>query len=93
MLGTYVGWHQLFASSGLLLDFGTPAIAMLVSFIAVIVYRAMTEEKDKAALRETFGKYVSPRVVDQLVQNPPELGGVDRDLTVFSRTSAVFDIF
>jgi adenylate cyclase len=30
-----------------------------------------------------FGKYVSPRVVDQILENPPELGGVDKELTVF----------
>ncbi len=56
---------------------------MIFSFVAIIVYRAMTEEKDKKMLRDTFGKYVSPQVVDQLVANPPELGGVDKDLTVF----------
>ena len=30
-----------------------------------------------------FGKYVSPAVVDQILENPPELGGVDKNLTVF----------
>ena len=30
-----------------------------------------------------FGKYVSPAVVTRSSQNPPELGGVDKDLTVF----------
>ena len=30
-----------------------------------------------------FGTYVSPAVVDQILENPPELGGVDKNLTVF----------
>jgi adenylate cyclase len=30
-----------------------------------------------------FGKYVNPKVVDQILENPPELGGVDKNLTVF----------
>ena len=30
-----------------------------------------------------FGKYVSPAVVDEILQAPPELGGVDKELTVF----------
>jgi adenylate cyclase len=30
-----------------------------------------------------FGKYVSPEVVSQMMDNPPELGGIDRELTVF----------
>ena len=29
-----------------------------------------------------FGKYVSPAVVDEILQAPPELGGVDKELTV-----------
>jgi adenylate cyclase len=43
----------------------------------------MTEEKDKRRIRDMFGKYVSPSVVDQILQNPPELGGVDKELSVF----------
>jgi adenylate cyclase len=61
----------------------TPMFGVLLSFLAVIVYRIMTEEKDKRRIRDMFGKYVSPRVVDQILQNPPELGGLDKDLTVF----------
>ncbi len=60
-----------------------PIFAVLLSFLAVIVYRIMTEEKDKRRIRDMFGKYVSPSVVDQILQNPPELGGVDKELSVF----------
>jgi adenylate cyclase len=60
-----------------------PVFAILLSFLAVIVYRIMTEEKDKRRIRDMFGKYVSPSVVDQILQNPPELGGVDKELSVF----------
>jgi adenylate cyclase len=60
-----------------------PVFAILLSFLAVIVYRILTEEKDKRRIRDMFGKYVSPSVVDQILQNPPELGGVDKELSVF----------
>jgi adenylate cyclase len=43
----------------------------------------MTEEKDKKRIKNMFGKYVSPTVVEQMMTNPPELGGVDQELTVF----------
>ncbi|HRY82038.1 MAG TPA: CHASE2 domain-containing protein, partial [Spirochaetia bacterium] len=69
----------LFDGSAYLLNYTMPAFATLFTFIAVIVYRALTEEKDKRQMRETFGKYVSPRVVDQLVDDPPELGGEDKE--------------
>jgi adenylate cyclase len=60
-----------------------PIFGILLSFLAVIVYRIMTEEKDKRRIRDMFGRYVSPSVVDQILQNPPELGGVDKELSVF----------
>jgi adenylate cyclase len=66
-----------------IITLSTPILGVFFSFLAVIVYRIMTEEKDKRRIRDMFGKYVSPRVVDQILENPPELGGVDKELTVF----------
>ena len=65
-----------------IVDFPKPAIGMIFAFISIVSYRAMTEERDKKAIRATFSKYVSPEYVDEIIQNPPELGGVDKDLTV-----------
>jgi adenylate cyclase len=81
--GGFFGITSLFDSRSYLLPFSTSAIAAIFVFITIIVYRAMTEEKDKRVLRDMFGKYVSPDVVNQLVEDPPELGGVDKELTVF----------
>ncbi len=72
----------IFDAQSTLVNFSSPTLAMIFTFLSIVVYRAMTEERDKKAIRETFGKYLSPKVVDQLVENPPELGGVDKDLTV-----------
>ena len=73
----------LFEMSNLVVGLSGPAIGVLFTFLAVVAYRTMTEEKDKARIRQMFGKYVSPSVVDQILANPPELGGVDKELTVF----------
>lgn len=78
----FLGISITFEWYDLIIDFPKPAIAMILSFVAVVSYRAMTEERDKKMIRATFGKYVSPKVVDQILENPPELGGVDKDLTV-----------
>jgi len=72
----------IFDSRAFIINFSTPAIAMLITFVAVVVYRVMTEERDKARIREMFGKYVSPGVVDEILSDPPELGGEDKELTV-----------
>lgn len=65
-----------------IVPYAEPAIGIILTFITIVVYRVMTEERDKARIRDMFGKYVSPTVVDQILENPPELGGVDRELTV-----------
>jgi adenylate cyclase len=65
-----------------IITLSTPILGVFLSFLAVIVYRIMTEEKDKRRIRDMFGTYVSTRVVDQIINNPPELGGQDKDLTV-----------
>jgi len=78
----FFGVSMIFEDKALLFNFSSPAMSMVFTFVAIVVYRAMTEERDKRQIRETFGKYVSPKVVDQLVDNPPELGGVDKQLTV-----------
>ena len=56
---------------------------MFLCFLAVVAYRTVFEERDKRRIRDMFGKYVSPAVVDEILQAPPELGGVDKELTVF----------
>jgi adenylate cyclase len=74
--------NALFDYKATLVNFSSPAIGMIFAFLSIVVYRAMTEERDKKAIRETFGKYLSSEVVDQLIEDPPELGGIDKDLSV-----------
>ncbi len=72
----------LFDSAGMIVDFVIPVTGATLSFLSVVVYRIATEERDKRRLREMFGKYVSPHVVSDIMNNPPELGGTDKELTV-----------
>lgn len=73
----------VFEFNDYILPFSAPAMGALLTFLAVVAYRTVFEEKDKRRIRDMFGKYVSPAVVDEILQNPPELGGVDKELTVF----------
>lgn len=72
-----------FDNLNVILNFPSPAIGIFLTFISIVVYRVMTEEKDKKRIKNLFGKYVNPAVVDQIISNPPELGGVDKNLSVF----------
>jgi len=79
----FFSFMLLFEFNNYILTFSGPAIGVFLSFLAVVAYRTVFEERDKRRIRDMFGKYVSPAVVDEILQNPPELGGVDKDLTVF----------
>ncbi|MBN1525903.1 MAG: adenylate/guanylate cyclase domain-containing protein [Spirochaetales bacterium] len=74
--------QQMFISDNLLLDFTAPAMGISMTFLMVVAYRVIFEERDKRRIKSMFGKYVNPEVVEQLLQNPPELGGVDKEITV-----------
>lgn len=78
----FIGATFIFDQQKFIINFSTNAVAMIFTFLSIVVYRIMTEEKDKARIRDMFGKYVSPKVVDQILENPPELGGIDKNLTV-----------
>lgn len=72
-----------FEEKNLLLDYATPALGAILTFVAVVIYRVVMEESDKRHLKDMFGKYVNPLVVDQMMEKPPVLGGIDMDITVF----------
>ncbi len=73
----------VFELNNYILTMSAPAFGAFLAFLAVVAYRTVFEERDKRRIRDMFGKYVSPAVVDEILQNPPELGGVDKELTVF----------
>lgn len=78
-----MGFTLIFEMQNLIINFTGPAIGIIFTFIVVVVYRVITQESDKKRIKDMFGKYVSPIVVDQMMDNPPELGGIDRDVTIF----------
>jgi adenylate cyclase len=61
-----------------------PIILTVTIFIILTFYRYLTEERGKRELRQTFQKYVSPAIVEEILSDPKniELGGRKTDLTV-----------
>ena len=83
MFSEFIAISILFEFRKVMINFATPGIAMFFTYITVVLYRVIIEESDKRRIKEMFGKYVSPVVVDQMMSKPPELGGVDNDTTIF----------
>ncbi|OHD19544.1 MAG: adenylate cyclase [Spirochaetes bacterium GWD1_61_31] len=75
--------NAIFEKNAYLINYSGVALGSFFTFISVVIYRVFTEEREKKKIRQTFGKYLSPKVVEQLAENPPELGGQDKELTVF----------
>ncbi len=82
IFGYFIATTIIFDNKAYVLNFSAPAVAAFITFLSIVVYRVMTEEKDKRRIRMMFGRYVNPRVVDQILENPPELGGIDKEVTV-----------
>ncbi|ULQ59903.1 adenylate/guanylate cyclase domain-containing protein [Brucepastera parasyntrophica] len=79
----FFGCSELFDRTSYLFNYTIPFVGMVFTYVAIILYRSSTEEREKRKIRAMFGKYVSPDVVSQMIDHPPELGGIDRELTVF----------
>ncbi|MGO9310038.1 MAG: CHASE2 domain-containing protein [Spirochaetia bacterium] len=79
----FFAYTLIFEFYNYILTFSAPAFGAILAFLAVVAYRTVFEERDKRRITAMFGKYVSPAVVDELLENPPVLGGVDKELTVF----------
>jgi adenylate cyclase len=69
-----------------------PPIAMAVVFALMGAYRFTVADRDKRLLRQMFGLYLAPSVIEQMVERSemPSLGGETRELTVFFSDLASF---
>lgn len=79
-----IGAYALFDTMNLICIFATPIIQIGGTFTAITVYRLMTEQREKKYIRQTFSKFVSKSVVDELLKDPEKLklGGDKKILTV-----------
>jgi len=69
-----------------------PPIAIAIVFALMGAYRFTVADRDKRLLRQMFGLYLAPSVIEQMVERHemPALGGETRELTVFFSDLASF---
>ncbi|MFZ2490330.1 MAG: adenylate/guanylate cyclase domain-containing protein [Thermoanaerobaculia bacterium] len=62
----------------------TAAVAVVLTYVAITGLKFVAEQRKSAQLRTTFGRYVSPQILDHVLAHPEmvELGGERRELTV-----------
>lgn len=69
---------------GTILNMLYPYVALAVTYTAAILYRYLTEFREKKFIRDAFGHYLSPDVVKELTKHPEKLkvGGEKKVLTI-----------
>ena len=75
---------RVFRTSSVVLPMVVPMVGILVTFAVVVFYRYLTEERQKVWVRKALGRYLSPNVMREVLEDPSKLrlGGERRTLTV-----------
>lgn len=75
----------IFQAFNLITVLPSVTIEQIVVFVAIIGFRILTEEENVKYIRQTFSKFVSKDVVDELLKHPDNLalGGSKREITIF----------
>ncbi|MFC1481529.1 CHASE2 domain-containing protein [Candidatus Neomarinimicrobiota bacterium] len=69
--------------------------AIVMTYGSIVVYRFIIEQKDKHYLKDTFGAYISPELIEQMYteKQAPELGGESGILSAYFTDIASFSSF
>jgi len=84
--------YKSFDASSFYFEGLRPIIAIIFTYMGIMVYRFLTEEKEKRFIRGAFAQYLAPSVIEQLTNNPEflKLGGEKKVLTAFFSDVAGF---
>lgn len=77
---------------GLVISLSYLLLASILSLIVINARYYISEMGQKTAIRQMFGQYLSPKVVEDLVENPAsvKLGGEEREMTAYFSDVAGF---
>ncbi len=86
---------ELFRSNHLVLPLAPALGAAFTTSFAGVIWQLMEEEKAKGRIKGMFGAYVSPQLVDRMVESgeDPQLGGHDEEITAYFSDIQSFSTF
>ncbi|MBQ36222.1 MAG: CHASE2 domain-containing protein [Candidatus Latescibacteria bacterium] len=82
-----------FTHAGLWLEIVAPLMTLVIGYLALTIYGYVIKEKEKEFVQGAFGHYLSPAVVNEIMNNPgmvEQLGGEERVMTAFFSDVASF---
>ncbi len=95
-LVAYVGFaFWIFGRAQLILPLALPIGAVLTSSFAAVTWQLIREEKQKGRIKGMFGTYISPQLVDRMVESreDPQLGGHESEITAYFSDIQSFSTF
>jgi adenylate cyclase len=84
--------YYAFSEWSLWLNTIVPSMMLVIGFTTVTVWNYIAEQKSKRFIHDAFGRYLSPKVISQIIENPRQLklGGDKRMMTAFFSDVAGF---
>ncbi len=83
--GLYIFLSYFLFAWGIIIPVTAIIFGMLLSFISSLAVSYMLEGKQRRYLKSAFKQYLSPLVIDQLIENPDQLklGGERKEISIF----------
>ena len=94
-MGQFILAQWIFVNKGFWISGVYPFLENILIFGSLAIHWYLTEEKQKQFIQNVFGKYLSSKVVDKLLQDPSgfQLGGEQKELTAFFTDLQGFSTF
>ena len=80
----WVSAGYLALAQGLIIPTVAGVVSIALTFMVITVVKFTAEQRQSLVLKRTFGRYVSPQILEHILAHPEkvELGGERRDLTI-----------
>ncbi|MDZ7716223.1 MAG: adenylate/guanylate cyclase domain-containing protein [Balneolaceae bacterium] len=84
-----------FINFGYILKATSPMVALVVGYLGTLSYEYFAEQREKQRIRGMFSSYVSPRLVNKMIESgqDPQLGGDESYITAFFSDIQSFSTF
>jgi adenylate cyclase len=95
----FLGWLGAaiygFVAKGFYIESISPLATIGFSYVGAVIYDYVVESKEKKRIKNMFSSYVSPQLVDKMVDSgeEPKLGGEEVEITAFFSDIASFSTF
>ena len=87
--------YSQFMSGRIMWEVVRPTLSMVLAQLGVFSYTFLVMDKDKRFLKNTFGTYISPKLIEQMIEDKeePKLGGDEAIHTAFFTDIQSFSAF